>query len=321
MSVLGFVLVFEMVLLVFGSTFLNPVLNRDFPDPTVMQDTSNNFYVYATEAPPVKIQGAKSSDLVTWQYLGEMLPDKPKWAQKSNNWWAPDVQKHNNTYIMYFAATSDTTNAMCIGVAFSANPAGPFNATDSPVFCDKNFIAIDPKSFDDPVTGKIYLYWGSDGAPISVRELASDRTTFAPNSSPIPLLYPQNAPYQHLIEGAWLHQKNGWYYLFHSGENCCGPTASYAVMVARSKSLTGQFVRNPNNVVVLNNRWVAPGHNSIITDSAGQDWIYYHAIDKPQGNYNFRKLLMDKLLYDTQEWPYVTGGTPSTTPQTGPVLA
>jgi len=310
---------FEIVL-VFGSTFLNPILSNDFPDPCVMQDNAQNFYAYATQSGGVKIQGARSNDGASWQYLGEMLPNKPSWASKSNDWWAPDVQKHGNTYVMYFAASGDATNSMCIGVAFSSSPEGPFTATGKPVHCDQNFIAIDPKSFDDPVSGKIYLYWGSDFAPISVQELSSDRQSFAPNSSPITLLSPQNVPYQQLIEGAWLHQKNGFYYLFFSGNNCCGPSANYAVMAARSQSLTGPFERGPGYVIVLNDRWLAPGHNAIFTDSAGQDWIYYHAIDKPVGNYNYRKLLMDRLLYDSNNWPYVQGGTPSTTPQTGPVV-
>ena len=28
------------------------------------------------------------------------------------------------------------------------------------------------------------------------------------------------------------------------------------------------------------NRWVGAGHNAVVTDLAGQDWIAYHAIDR-----------------------------------------
>ena len=31
-------------------------------------------------------------------------------------------------------------------------------------------------------------------------------------------------------------------------------------------------------------------------------------------------MLLDKLLWDEEGWPYVEGGTPSTTPQDAPVL-
>jgi len=306
---------------VLGSSYVNPVLDRDFPDPCVLKVNNRTFFAYATEGSGAMIQGAKSDDLVNWQWIGEVLGKKPDWARNSANFWAPDVQQHGNTFYLYFAATHDNDNSnMCIGVALSNNPAGPFMPTPNPVVCGNSFVAIDPKSFDDPVTGKIYLYWGSAFNPIRVQELSKDRLSLAPNSSPKEVVSPNPKPYHSLIEGAWLHQKNGWYYLYYSGNNCCGVNAAYAVMVSRSKSLTDSFTEAPDLVVQLNSRWLAPGHNSIVTDNAGQDWIYYHAIDKPTGNYNFRKLLMDKIVYDNQGWPRVQGGTPSTTSQNGPVV-
>ncbi len=39
--------------------------------------------------------------------------------------------------------------------------------------------------------------------------------------------------------GCWVLRRGGWYYLFFSGDNCCGPEAHYATMVARSRSATG----------------------------------------------------------------------------------
>ena len=38
-----------------------------------------------------------------------------------------------------------------------------------------------------------------------------------------------------------MHKRGDFYYLFYSGDNCCGPKAHYAVMVARSRSATGPF--------------------------------------------------------------------------------
>ena len=49
------------------------------------------------------------------------------------------------------------------------------------------------------------------------------------------------AEYRRLVEGAWIVQRGGYTYLFFSGDNCCGPKAHYAVMVARSRSATGPF--------------------------------------------------------------------------------
>ena len=34
------------------------------------------------------------------------------------------------------------------------------------------------------------------------------------------------------------------------------------------------------------NRWVGTGHNAVITDFAGQDWIVYHAVDRTDPYYS-----------------------------------
>lgn len=74
------------------------------------------------------------------------------------------------------------------------------------------------------------------------------------------------------------------------------------------------------NSVILerNERWNAPGHNSIITDEAGQDWMLYHAIDtKNQGQ--GRVMLMDRVVYE-KGWPAVRDRQPGTEAQSGPEL-
>jgi arabinan endo-1,5-alpha-L-arabinosidase len=121
----------------------------------------------------------------------------------------------------------------------------------------------------------------------------------------------------------------GYYYLFYSGDNCCGAKANYAVMVARFRSASGPFetleqaTGKPHSIVLQRSaRWIAPGHNSIVTDSAGQDWIVYHAVDvgrpreKPSDDINTRRvMLIDKIRW-VSGWPVIDG--PSDTPQAAP---
>src|SRR5262249_27574680 len=142
-------------------------------------------------------------------------------------------------------------------------------------------------AFDDPKTKKRLLYWGSAHKPIRVRELAPSRTEFLPGSEPIDVITPvDGASYERLVEGAYVIARGRYYYLFYSGDNCCGDRAHYAVSVARSESALGPFEKmgkalgRPSSVVLEgNDRWLAPGHNSIVRDAAGDDWIFYHAID------------------------------------------
>ena len=75
--------------------FTNPVLDTDFPDPAVLKAADGTYYAYATQAERdgkmVNIQVARSSDLVSWQHLGDALPTKASWAAKTQDYWAPHV--------------------------------------------------------------------------------------------------------------------------------------------------------------------------------------------------------------------------------------
>ncbi len=176
-------------------------------------------------------------------------------------------------------------------------------------------------AFDDPATGKHLLYWGSGFRPIEVQELADDRLHFKPGTTATAVI--QTIPgggdenYRRLVEGAWATFHDGWYYLYFSGDNCCGEHAHYAVMVARAQSAFGPFQVKDNGVLLhANSTWLAPGHNSTVTDEAGQDWIVYHAID-PTHRDGGRYLLMDRIIY-RDGWPTVSGETPTTGPTPAP---
>ena len=161
-----------------------------------------------------------------------------------------------------------------------------------------------------------------------MRELARDRVSFLPGSAARPLIRPVKsddpAEYERLIEGAWVVRRDGWYYIFYSGDNCCGPKAHYATLLARSRSATGPFEKlrgakgkSGNVILERRARWVAPGHNSVATDAGGRQWIVYHAVDarrprtKPTDDVNSRRvMLIDRLVW-RGGWPRVANDGPS----------
>ena len=130
-----------------------------------------------------------------------------------------------------------------MAVATADSPAGPFVDMGTPLLLGVGFEYIDPYAFDCPVTGKHLLYWGSGFQPIKVQELSADRMAFAPDSAPVDLVWPngRRGSFPRLVEAAWVIHHDGYFYLFYSGDNCCGPDAEYGVMVARSESATGPF--------------------------------------------------------------------------------
>lgn len=313
-------------------TFTNPVLGENFPDPTIIRGHDGWFYVYGTNTEVndtlQHIQVARSRNMTDWERVGDALPQKPDWADR--DFWAPHVlyDPRLKKYFMYYSGESpDTQTGKCIGVAVARKPGGPFADSGKALVCGESFINIDPMAFDDPVTGRRWLYWGSAHKPLKAQELANDRTSFKPGSAPVDILAVyKNSEYSKLIEGPWVHYRNGYYYLFYAGDNCCGDNANYAVMVARARKAEGPFEEFASTgsgskpILVKNKAWLAPGHNSVITDDAGIDWIVYHAISQDESsNGGDRVMLMDRLAYKNG-WPFVETGSPSITPQAKPIM-
>ncbi len=312
--------------------YLNPVFAQNFADPTPVKAADGRYYAYATntniDGKLAHIQVAWSENLINWKLLGDAMPDKPNWANKY--FWAPHVLYHpqRNLYYLYYSGENDD-DGKCIGIAISKHPEGPFEDIGAPLICGEGFINIDPMVFRDPVTSKYYMYWGSGFDAIKVQELDDNLIKFKEGTVPFSLIQPiendDPANYQRLVEGVWVIFRNGYYYLFYSGDNCCGPEAHYAVMIARSKSATGPFetkasITGTGNSVILgrSEAWNAPGHNAIITDEAGQDWIVYHAIDASQ-NSEDRVMLIDEIEY-IKGWPSVLGKVPSSAPMSPPAI-
>ena len=323
------------------SFYLNPILDWDFPDPAIIHDSDGYYYAYGTQSLHdgqwINIQVARSADLVDWEYLGDALPEKPSWARTTQDFWAPSVITDGTTYFIYYSATPDThqhhpERCHALAVATATSPAGPFVDMGKPLLSGEGFEFIDPMAFDDPVTGKHLLYWGSGFRPIKVQELSADRLSLAPGTEAIDLIRPngKNGAFPRLVEAAWVIRRDGFYYLFYSGDNCCGPDAHYGVMVARSDCATGPFETLeqakgvPHSLMLFrSDRWLAPGHNCVVEDAAGDSWIVYHAIDvnrprqRQQDEINSRRILMIDRIEWNDGWPWV--GTPSDEPQPAPV--
>ncbi len=316
------------------SRYRNPVQDREFADPAVLRAPDGSFYAYGTQAGAgsgmLNIQVARSQNLVRWDHLGDALPQKATWASAKQHYWAPHVAYDGNLrrYFMYYSAEPDAVSGKCLGVATADAPAGPFVDSGRPLLCGEGIEHIDPMAFDDPQTGARLLFWGSGSLPIRAQELSPGRTSFLPGSVATEVLRPDRAaPYGALVEAAWMTYRDGWYFLYYSGDRCCAPDPRYAVMVARSRSALGPFEAHAGPILQRNEVWLAPGHCSIATDDAGDDWIVYHAINaeaadrskQAGGEGRTRVMLLDRITY-RDGWPYIAGSAPSVAPQKAPLL-
>jgi arabinan endo-1,5-alpha-L-arabinosidase len=292
--------------------YRNPVLHNDAPDPSLIRAEDGTYFAYTTQsyygADFYNIPVLHSTDLVHWRLVGDAFDERPAWTPPgidNGDIWAPHIVRFGDTYYLYFSARYLETAQMAIGVATSDRPTGPFrDPIGEPLIVgEKGFDAIDP--FVTEIDGTKYIYWGSDGVPIHVQQLSDDGLSLVGERTNV--LAPRGDGYESLVEGAWLLEHDGSYYLMYSGDACCGDGAHYAVMVARSSSPTGPFERDPDNpILAANDDFIAPGHNATIRDAAGQDWIVYHAM--VAGDFtSYRYLFLDPITW-VDGWPVVNGG-------------
>ena len=308
--------------------YTNPVFDQNTPDPSVVQAPDGAFYAYGTGG-----TCRKSYDLVNWEDMGIALK-RPTWNDSVRtdkegkqhpmrfSLWALDVSRVGKKYLVHYASAywgNETRTGL--GVAEGTSPT---EFTDcGKMFCSTEIgvqNSIDPCYVKDK--GKKYLIWGS------FRRLYMGRLTKDGKRIKNPSHLTQVAGTA--FEGAMVYKRKGYYYLFASVGTCCeGAKSTYHTVVGRSKKLAGPYVdrqggrmldNHYETVIKGNDRWKGPGHNSeIITDKEGDTWLLYHAYDALDPEKG-RVMLLDKLLWDEEGWPYVEGGTPSTTPQDAPVL-
>ncbi len=309
---------------------------QTFADPAVIKAKDGFYYAYATKDPLFDgdrfrvIPIIRSNDLVHWTYVGDAFPSNPAPATGDAGIFAPDIRYINDMYYLYYSITDTTLNEggdSAIGVATSPNPAGPFTPRGLVVepqpnpCCEGSFRAtIDPAIFVDE-DGQRYIYFGSYFGGLFVRRLSDNGLRSEPASErPIAVDNRYEAPF--------VVKRGEFYYMFVSATDCCNyELTGYSVFAGRSRSPLGPFMDKQGvsfldsrvggtPVISMNgNKWVGPGHNAVMSDLSGQDYFFYHAINRfnpllTSSNgvvINRRPLLIDRLDY-INGWPTVRAG-------------
>ena len=149
-----------------------PALAFDFPDPYVLR-TGFGYIAYATNAAGGAVQKARSADLTRWELAGDALTALPAWAVPGATWAPAAIQRGNET-LLYYTVRQKSPDRLCISVAASASPEGPFiDSTTGPLECSDTS-AIDPSPFVAP-DGTLYLLFKAErpsriyGAPDAAR--------------------------------------------------------------------------------------------------------------------------------------------------------
>ena len=314
----------------FASYYTNPVIAPVAADPSLIRAADGSWYLYATQdrwddGVEHYLPIFRSPDLVTWEFVGDVFIFPPRWKAQGFL-WAPDISLVGDTYHLYYSYSTWGDPNPCIGLATSAKPEGPWEDLGRPVFCSED---IGVRNSIDPfhhvaAGGARTLIWGSFNG-IHAVSLSPDGT--APVGEVTRLA-------DNRFEAAYVHERDGSYYLFLSSGSCCeGAASTYTTWVGRSDALLGPYVDDRGRdlrfggatlVIYLNDEWVGAGHNAIATDDAGDDWMVYHAIDPTDATLRSgasrRPTLIDRIAW-VDGWPVVNGGEgPSSDERQAPVV-
>lgn len=324
----------------------NPVIQGRFADPEILfSQKTGKYYLYPTTDGIEGWKGHdfkvfSSDDMKTWKKEGtiiDLATNQISWANDCA--WAPCAievaylkGKICNTPEMMERLAAERAKAerkgkpskkisyrtfyyftagKRIGVAVSDDPAGPFTDPIGKPLLDKSpegqgGQVIDPDVFQDPKTGKYYLYWGN--SYMAVSELGDDMTSIKDTK----VLIPRNKKREYNYnEGTYVFFRNGKYYFMWS-ENDTRSTY-YRVRYLISDSPV-EFVRDgkpakTERTIVISQdpskQIFGTGHHAIIQKPGTDEWyIVYHRFARPDGvkmgwsaGYN-REVCIDKIEFN-----------------------
>jgi len=266
--------------------FLNPVMNGDYSDPTVIRDGDDYFMTHSTGRHTPSLIIWHSRDLVNWEPLCVALEKCAEYML------APELVKYNGKYYIYYP--SGKTN----WVITADRPEGPWSR---PV--DLHVGNIDPGHIATP-EGERYLYL-SDGYAVG---LTPDGLALKGVPRKVYDGWQYDSSYHvegFFLESPKLFYRNGYYYIVSAQGGTAGPSTAHMAVVARSRSPLGPWENSPYNPLVhtfsRKEKWWAKGHGTVLEAADKSWWIVYHAYEKDYLTHG-RKVLLEPVEWTDDGW-------------------
>ncbi|MBR0543731.1 MAG: family 43 glycosylhydrolase [Bacteroidaceae bacterium] len=254
-------------------------------DPYILLD-GDTYYAYGTNDAN-GIRCYTSDDLRVWKYEGLALN---KTNTTETQWfWAPEVYRIGNKYIMYYSANEH------LYAATAPSPKGPFKQVGS--YQMEKLIGsekcIDSHVFiDEDSTAYIFFVRFTDGNCIWQAKLSDDFIT--PVEGTLRKCFAASQSWElkmgRINEGPNIIKQGRRYYLTYSGNHY--ESQDYAVGYAYTTNIaTGTWTKYTNNPILR--RWddlVGTGHHSLFYDKEGALRIVFHT-------HNSTESIHSRLMY------------------------
>ena len=260
-------------------TFLNPIINGGYPDPSIVR-VDDDFYIVNSSFeyfPALPIHHSK--DLVNWELIGYGINRPSQGTGKVNLYdvqqqggiHAPSIRYHDGLFYIvttnvYSPVDKSKPTEMVNFILTAKNPAGPW----SDPYVIEGAPGIDPDIFFDD-NGKVWFVGTHDtGNPnkngigeIWIQELDLDNWKLKGQRHSIW----RGACGGCCVEGPHIYKQYGRYYLMVAEG---GTSYNHAVMIASSENIEGPYDSNPKNPILTsrhlsNNNWVhSTGHADLV---------------------------------------------------------
>ncbi|WP_308466131.1 glycoside hydrolase family 43 protein [Rathayibacter soli] len=226
----------------------NPVLPGFYPDPSLCRVGEHYYLANSTFEYLPGIPIHESTDLRTWRSLGAAITRPEKFdlgnARDSGGIYAPTIRYHDGRFYVVGSQVDHRPETQFIISA--ADPAGPWT---SPIWV-ADADGFDPSVFFHDGTA----YWCAarildpgqyEGqTAIWVREIDMATGLF---TGPETVVWGGALRGDTWSEGPHIFEREGWFYLL-TAEG--GTYRDHAVMIARSRSVTGPYENCPRNPII-----------------------------------------------------------------------
>ncbi|HLH52092.1 MAG TPA: family 43 glycosylhydrolase [Verrucomicrobiae bacterium] len=227
-------------------------------DPSTLIRCDGKYYTYGTGGSCLV-----SDDGWTWR----------RGVAPARRGMAPDIIQLGDRYCLYVAANLGAQPKAAINLIWNRtlDPNSPdYKWEESGVVASSDGIedcnAIDPGLCLDPVTGKLWMVYGSYFGFIRLVQLDAKTGLREPGSEPVNVAIN--------CEASDLIYHDGWYYLLATHGSCCrGSDSGYNIRVGRARSVLGPYLDHTGVDMIQGGgklflgsggRFIGPGHFGLL---------------------------------------------------------
>lgn len=289
------------------TTFTNPILSGDRPDPAVIKVGGEYWLTYSSFEAAPGLPLYRSTDLVNWTYETAALPNPV------GNTFAVDIAEHDGRFFIYipFIPTPwSTLDDASIFVIHADAMSGPWS---EPIDLGIRGV-IDPGHIVGE-DGTRYLFTSG----VRRIQLADDGLSTVGELEKVydGWRYPDEwITESYALEGPKLFRRDEWFYLVSAVGGTGGPPTGHMVIVARSRSVHGPWENHPRNPISRTadaaEAWWSRGHATLLpgtgADSSDDEWwMISHGYENGYRT-SGRQILLEPIRWKMDGWPEAVVG-------------